>query len=221
MRARSGTARAGAGGDDVDPMITIGLTGGIGSGKSTVSAMLAQRGAYVLSADQVGHEAYLPQGPAWQEVVAAFGPDILGPAGDIDRQRLGTIVFADPAALARLNAIMHPKMYRMMEERLAGLRMRAIPVAVVEAALLFEAKWTPLVDRIWVTWAPEAVVVERLCRRNNVEPEEARRRMASQMPPEEKVRQAHVVIDTNCSLEELERRVADLWAALPQGVHAR
>lgn len=202
-------------------MITIGLTGGIGSGKSTVSAMLANNGAHVLSADQVGHEAYLPHGPAWQEVVEAFGTDILGASGEIDRQRLGAIVFADPTALARLNAIMHPKMYRMMEERLAGLRLKDTAVAVLEAALLFEANWTPLVDRVWVTWSPEDVVVERLCRRNNVEPEEARRRMASQMPPEEKVRQAHVVIDTNCSLEELEGRVADLWAGLRQGVHAR
>ncbi len=207
--------------DGLDPMITIGLTGGIGSGKSTVSAMLAQHGAHVLNADQVGHEAYLPGGPAWQGVVDAFGPEVVGPTGEIDRKRLGGIVFSDPAALARLNTIMHPVIYRMMEDLLAELRRREITVTVVEAALLLEAKWDVLVDRIWVTWAPADVVIDRLCRRNGVEPEEARRRMASQMPPQEKMRRAHVVIDTNCSLDELERHMAELWTGLTQGAHAQ
>lgn len=202
-------------------MITIGLTGGIGSGKSTVSAMLAHHGAYMLNADQVGHEAYLPGGPAWQDVADAFGPEVVGPTREIDRKQLGAIVFSDPAALARLNTIMHPVIYRMIEDRLADLRQQEIPVTVVEAALLLEARWDVLVDLIWVTWAPEDVVVDRLCRRNGVEPEEARRRMASQMPPQEKLRRAHAIIDTNCSLDDLERHMADLWTGLTQGVHAQ
>ncbi|MEK7778259.1 MAG: dephospho-CoA kinase [Chloroflexota bacterium] len=198
-------------------MIVIGLTGGIGSGKSEVSRKLQELGAEVIDADRVGHEAYLPHTAAWEEVVAAFGQEILQPSGEVDRRKLGSIVFSDPKALARLNAIMHPKMYEMLRERLDVLRSQATQVAVIEAAILIEAKWTPLVDEVWVTEANEDVVVERVGKRNNLPPEEIRRRIRSQMSREERAKHATATITNNKGLEELRRQVEQLWDSRVRG----
>lgn len=192
-------------------MIVIGLTGGIGSGKSEVSRMLKELGAEVIDADRVGHEAYLPHTETWQEVVAAFGQEILQPSGEVDRRKLGSIVFSDPKALARLNAIMHPRMYEMMRQRLEGMRAQGVKVAVIEAAILIEAGWTPLVDETWVTEASEDAVVERVGRRNNLPAEEVRRRIRSQMSREERAKHAAAVIKNNAGLAELGSQVQELW----------
>ena len=198
-------------------MIVIGLTGGIGSGKSEVSRKLQELGAEVIDADRVGHEAYLPHTAAWEEVVAAFGQEILQPSGEVDRRKLGSIVFSDPKALARLNAIMHPKMYEMLRGRLDVLRSQATQVAVIEAAILIEANWTPLVDEVWVTEANEDVVVERVGKRNNLPPEEIRRRIRSQMSREERAKHATATITNNKGLEELRRQVEQLWDSRVRG----
>ncbi|MDO8751009.1 MAG: dephospho-CoA kinase [Dehalococcoidia bacterium] len=198
-------------------MIVIGLTGGIGSGKSEVSRKLQELGAEVIDADRVGHEAYLPHTAAWEEVVAAFGQEILQPSGEVDRRKLGSIVFSDPKALARLNAIMHPKMYEMLRERLNVLRSQATQVAVIEAAILIEANWTPLVDEVWVTEANEDVVVERVGKRNNLPSEEIRRRIRSQMSREERAKHATATITNNKGLEELRRQVEQLWDSRVRG----
>ncbi|MFH1141780.1 MAG: dephospho-CoA kinase [Chloroflexota bacterium] len=198
-------------------MIVIGLTGGIGSGKSEVSRKLKELGAEVIDADRVGHEAYLPHTAAWEEVVAAFGQEILQPSGEVDRRKLGSIVFSDTKALARLNAIMHPKMYEMLRERLDVLRSQGTKVAVIEAAILIEAKWTPLVDEVWVTEANEDVVVERVGKRNNLPAEEIRRRIRSQMSREERAKHATAIIKNNTSLEELHRQVEQLWDSRVRG----
>jgi len=129
-------------------MIVIGLTGGIGSGKSTVAQFLAELGAVVLNADEVGHEAYRPHTETWQELVNAFGSGILQPDDEINRKKLGEIVFADSQALTRLNQIVHPRMFRMMQERIEGWREQGVEVVVLEAAILFEANWTSLVDEM-------------------------------------------------------------------------
>src|SRR3990170_4122158 len=113
-------------------MYVVGLTGGIGSGKSAVAEMLMEKGAVVLSADQVGHEVYRPGGPAWKEIVDAFGGEVVAADGTIDRKRLGAIVFADPETLKRLNAITHPRMKELMREKLAELKRRGVAVAVLE-----------------------------------------------------------------------------------------
>lgn len=196
-------------------MIVIGLTGGIGTGKSIVAETLASLGARILNADQVGHEAYRPHTPVWEEVVGAFGQEILTDGEEIDRRKLGAIVFRDPQAREQLNRIMHPRMYHMMEERLARYRAEGAKVVVLEAALLFEANWTPLVDQIWVTTAPEAVVVQRLCQRNGIGEEQALARIRSQMPVAEKEKGADVIIDTDCSLEQVRQKVRALWQGLP------
>ena len=203
-------------------MLVIGLTGGIGSGKSTVSTMLAELGAVILNADLVGHEAYLPHQHVWGGVVEAFGREILGEQDEVDRRRLGAIVFQDPEALKRLNSIVHPWMYRRMGELLKELGAKGTRVAVLEAALLIEAHWTPLVDQVWVTQASEERVIERLQARNGLTPEQVRDRIRAQMPVEERARQAEVVLDTNGALEAVRVKVRESWetkvAALTKGV---
>ena len=195
-------------------MRVIGLTGGIGSGKSTVAELLAGKGAVVLDADKVGHEAYRPGTPAWQEVVATFGKDIVAGDGSIDRRKLGAIVFADPAALQRLNAIMHPRMFEMMRERIDGFRRRGVEVVVLDAAILLEANWTPLVDEVWVVVASEDRVVERAVARTGLPEEQIRRRIRSQLSNEERCRHASVVIENDGSLEELRAKVDRPWEEL-------
>ena len=198
-------------------MLTIGLTGGIGSGKSAVADLLRQLGASIIDADRLGHEAYTPNSEAWRQVVAAFGQEILTAEGEIDRRKLGSIVFGDPEELARLNGIMHPLMARMVEERQAELATAGESVAVVEAAVLFEAGWDSLVDEVWTTFAPVNAVVERLHARNGLSEEEARKRINSQMSVEERNRRSDVVVDNSADLSALEREVKDLWQTRVEG----
>ena len=151
-------------------MLVIGLTGGIGTGKTEVSRLLQELGAKVINADQVGHEAYTPHSEAWEEVVKAFGDGILQQNEEIDRRKLGSIVFADPEQLATLNGIMHPRMAAIVREKLGGLETLGVEVAVVEAAVLFEAGWDTLVQEVWTTESPVESVVARLQERNGFEP---------------------------------------------------
>ena len=198
-------------------MLTIGLTGGIGSGKSVVANLLQQRGAAIIDADRLGHEAYAPGSEAWRQVVAAFGTDLLTAAGEIDRRKLGAIVFADPADLERLNKIMHPLMAQMVVKRQKELAAAGETVAVVEAAVLFEAGWDTLVDEVWTTHAPIAAVVERLRQRNGLSAAEARKRINSQMPADERIRRSDVVVENSADLAALERTVSALWHARVKG----
>lgn len=195
-------------------MVVIGLTGGILTGKSTVSGMLAERGAVVIDADKIGHEAYTPHTKTWQELVDAFGDGILKQNGEIDRKKLGEIVFDDPRALARLNKIVHPRMHEMMREEIERLRGEGVTVVVLEAAVLIEANWTDLVDEVWVTVAPEEVVVKRLQNRGGLSEEQARARIRSQLPVEERAKYANVIIDTDCQLSEVRAVVEELWGRL-------
>ena len=198
-------------------MFVIGLTGGIGSGKSAVTALLGELGAAVVDADKVGHQAYQPHTETWQAVVDAFGTDILQPNEEVDRRKLGAVVFSDPKELARLNSIMHPRMYTMLEVQLNEMRESGVEVAVLEAAILIEAKWTPLVDEVWVTVASEDTVVLRVQQRNNLAEEEIRRRIRSQLSNEERSEHANVVIENNAGMQELQDKVNDLWNNHVQG----
>lgn len=193
-------------------MITVGLTGGIASGKSTVSATLRELGAHIIDADRVGHEAYLPGTKVWEELVAAFGREIVGEDGGIDRKKLGPIVFADPEKLKLLNSIVHPRMKDMMQAMLDDQRRAGTPVVVVEAAILIEANWQSLVDEIWVVAVPESVAAERLIVRNGFTRDQAEARIRSQLSNAERQRHADLIIDTNCTLEELRERVEQAWA---------
>ena len=195
-------------------MKVIGLTGGIGSGKSTVSQFLAELGAVILNADEVGHKAFKPNTEIWRKVVAAFGRQIVTPDGNIDRKKLGNIVFGNPESLFRLNQIMHPRMYALVKNQLEEYRRQGTRVVVLEAPLLLEAGWTPLVDEVWVTVASEATVLRRLQEQKGLSGEEALARIRSQLPSAERIRRADVVINTDCDLDELKSKVKDLGQRL-------
>ena len=195
-------------------MKVIGLTGGIGSGKSTVSQFLAGLGAPIIDADKIGHEVFKPNTEAWREVVAAFGKQIITANGTIDRKKLGTIVFGNPEARARLNQIMHPRIYDIVKAQLEEYQRQGAAVVVLEAPLLLEAGWTSLVDEVWVTTASEDTLLKRLRERTGLSEPESRTRIRSQLPTEKRIRQANVVIDTDCNLDELKAKVRELWQRL-------
>ncbi len=195
-------------------MKVIGLTGGIGSGKSTVSQFLAELGAVSVDADEIGHQALKPNTEAWHEVVAAFGRQILATNGNIDRKKLGRIVFGDSESLLRLNRIMHPRMYNMVKAQLERYQEQGVGVTVLEAPLLLEANWTSLVGEIWVTVASESTVLRRLQEKTGLSKSESLARLRSQMSNEERVKHADVIIDTDCDLDELRRKVKELWCRL-------
>jgi len=192
-------------------MLVIGLTGNFGTGKSTVSQILAELGAAIIDADKLGHELLEPDSQAYQEVVTAFGKTILKPNQEIDRHKLGKLAFNNATALNQLNHIMHPKMYEVTRERIKQYRQQESKLVVLEAALLIEAGWTPLVDQVWVTIAPEAVIVKRLKRQRQLSEEQILARLHSQMPAEEKIKRANIVIDTNCPINDLRTKVTNLW----------
>lgn len=171
----------------------------------------------MVNADHVGHEAYQPQSQVWQEVVDTFGEQVLKPTGEIDRERLGAIVFDDLEARAKLNSMMHPRMGRMMQERLDKLRRQGVEVMVLEAALLLEAGWDSLVDEVWVTSSPPEQVVERIRQRNHLSEKEARSRISSQMHSEERASYAQVLVDNSGSLDELREQVETLWNTRVEG----
>ncbi len=192
-------------------MIVIGLTGGIATGKSEVARILQRLGAVIIDADQVGHQAYTPHSETWDEVVKAFGSGILQPDGNIDRGTLGAIVFSDPRRLDQLNRIMHPRMAKMVSERIENLRESDPPAVVLEAAVLFEAGWESLVDEVWTTETPVQSAVDRLIARNGLAEDDARKRISSQMSAQERVARSQVVVDNSGDLPRLNTLVESLW----------
>ena len=195
-------------------MLVIGITGNFGTGKTTVSQMLAKFGAVVINADELGHQLLQPNTQAYKEIVATFGKSILNIGGDIDRNKLGQLVFTDTANLNRLNQIMHPKIYDIVKRKIGEYRQAGINVIVLEAALLIEAGWMPLVDQIWITIASESTVAKRLKMARGLSEDQILSRLHTQMPQEEKAKQADVVIDTDCSLQDLRAKVTELWRSI-------
>jgi dephospho-CoA kinase len=197
-------------------MVTvIGLTGGIGSGKSTAAQILGELGAEVIDADKVGHKIYLPDTPAWREIVEAFGEGVLAADRTIDRAKLGPIVFADPQALQTLNRITHGKIYAFIQGQLDYMRDKQMTqVVVVEAAILLEAGWRSLVEQLWVVAASVEVVIDRLQTYKNVSEQQARARITAQLSNEERIAQADRVIWNNRGLPELHQAVTEAWQSL-------
>jgi len=195
-------------------MRVIGLTGGIGSGKSTVARYLAGLGAVVIDLDKVGHEVLKSGSQAFKRVVSEFGKDILDASGEIDRARLGNLVFKNQKALLCLNRIMHPAIDEIVNEKIEEYRRRGVKVVVLEAAAMLEAGRAGQADEIWVTVAPEATVLNRLKQRSGYSEKESRARIRSQLSNEERTEQANVVIDTDCRLDELKARVEAEWRKL-------
>lgn len=193
-------------------MLIIGLTGGIGSGKSEASGILRELGALVIDADIVGHETYKSGEPTFGEVVEAFGVGIIGSDGEIDRRELGTIVFGDPDKLKLLTDIVWPRISEALGNRIAEERENGdTAVLVVEAAVLFEAGWENLFDEIWVVTAPEEDVLDRLERQRNQKPEQTRARARAQMTNEERERRADVMVRNYEDRAALAVTVKKLW----------
>ncbi len=195
-------------------MKVIGLTGGIGSGKSTVAQLLAELGAVILDADKVGHEAFKAGTDTWREVVAAFGRQVLTLEGDVDRKKLAEVVFGNPEALSRLNQIMHPQIGKMVKARLEEYRRQGVSVVALEIPLLVETGGTSLVDDVWVTVASEPTVLRRLEERSGLSRQQSLARLRAQVLNEERVKHADVVINNDGSLDELKAEVEQLWQRL-------
>jgi dephospho-CoA kinase len=194
---------------------SFGLTGGIASGKSTVAGFLQALGAKVIDADRVGHELFRTSKPIRQEVVAHFGPEILKPTGEIDRERLGSIVFADPRRLSELDSIVHPSVIARLEELTEELSARhPRAVILVDAALIYEAGAADRFAKILVAWCRPEQQIERLMAKTGLSRQDALRRLASQIPAEEKRRRADFVIDCSGSLEETRAQVEALYPEL-------
>jgi len=196
-------------------MKTIGLTGGIGSGKSTAAQILEELGAALIDADRVGHDVYAPGTEGWKRVAEAFGPDIVASDGSIDRKKLGAIVFADPAALKRLTAIVHPLIAQEVATRIERLRTAGThKVIVVEAAVLIEANWQSLVDEVWLVAAGKSAIVERLQAQRGVTAADIEARMAAQLSDDERRRHADLVIENGGSIDELRSKLREAWTRL-------
>ncbi len=194
-------------------MRVIGLTGGIAAGKSTISEALRERGAVVIDADKVGHEAYQPGTETWRALVGHFGKEIVAADGQIDRRKLGAIVFADPARRVELQDIVWPRMKDMMRARLAELRAAGTRVAVIEAAVLIEAAWTDIVDEVWVVQVPEEVALARLMARNGLSAEDGRARIRAQLSNAERAAHARIVLDNSGTVAAARARVDQEWNA--------
>tara|TARA_B100001971_G_C18080148_1_gene477829 strand:+ start:304 stop:891 length:588 start_codon:yes stop_codon:yes gene_type:complete len=195
-------------------MKIIGLTGGIGSGKSTVAGFLAELGALIIDADKVGREVLKPGTKIWQQVVATFGGQILTPDGEINRKKLASLVFGSLGRLELLSRLMHPEIYKRIKAQLLEYRRQQASVVILEAPLLVEAGWTELVDEVWVTTASETTVLERLKQQLGLSQKESLARIRSQLPARERAKHADVVLNTELGLDELRTKVKKLWQRL-------
>jgi dephospho-CoA kinase len=195
--------------------LVVGLTGGIGCGKSTVAGILAELGALVIDADRLGHEAYRPGSEGFRRVREAFGPGVVAPDGTIDRHALGRVVFADPAARERLNAIAHPLIAEEIRRRVTAARAGGFdgPI-VVEAAVLVEAGWRTLVDRLWVVSADRETAIARVAAARGLPREEVERRIDAQIADAERRRAADLVIDNRGTPGALRAQVETAWRRL-------
>jgi dephospho-CoA kinase len=196
----------------------VGLTGGIGTGKSTVSAMLRQLGATVIDADEATRAVQSPGSEGLRQLVGEFGDGILTAGGQLDRARLAEIAFGDPEARQRLNAIVHPLVRQWMAERQQEAVERGDPLVVMDIPLLFEARGAGAFETVVLVYAPEELALRRLVELRGMDEAAARSRMAAQLPIEEKRRLATHVIENTGDLAELRGRVERVWRELSEGL---
>lgn len=195
-------------------MLRVGLTGGIGSGKSEVSRRLARHGAVVIDGDRIAREVVRPGTPGLAAIEAEFGPDVLLPGGALDRPRLGSLVFSDPGRLAALNAITHPLIAARSQELLDEAERAGAPVVVYDMPLLVENGLAEFHDVVVVVDVPVEVQLDRLVRDRGMDEREARNRIAAQATREQRRAVADHVIDNTGSLADLDSRIDALWAEL-------
>jgi dephospho-CoA kinase len=198
-------------------VLRVGLTGGIGSGKSEASRRLAERGAVLIDADVAAREVVVPGSPGLARIAAAFGESVLRPDGSLNRERLGEIVFGDPGLRAKLNEIVHPLVREWMltaERAAVQAAGPSGPVIVHDVPLLAESRGRKGFDVVIVVDVPPELQVERLVRLRGMAPDQARARMAAQASREQRLAVADVVIDNSGSLDDLDRQIAEVWADL-------
>ena len=196
-------------------MLVVGLTGGLATGKSFIGRTLAERGCFLIHADELGHEALARGGAAYEAVLHEFGGDILRGDGEIDRRKLAAIVFGSPERLDRLNKLVHPAVFRRENELLAEFRARQPRgIAVLEAAILIETGNHTRCDKVIVAVCGEEQQIERAMRRDGISREEALARIGRQMPLDEKVRYADYIINTSGEKVETIRQVDGVWQEL-------
>lgn len=197
-------------------MLVIGLTGGIASGKTTVTQFFRDREIPVIDADVLGHRTYEPGTDTFAAVMATFGDELVADDGSIDRRMLGGKVFGKPEELKRLTDIVWPGIRKLASEELSALEVAGNDLAVLEAAVLFEAGWEDLVDEIWVTVVEPDLAVARLAERNGLEEADARARIESQLSNDERTSKAGYVIENNGTLETLQGVVESSWNQLQE-----
>ena len=195
-------------------MITIGLTGGVATGKSTVAKVLRQSGVEVIGSDELAHQAILPEGQAYNQIVAEFSPRILLPDGKINRRLLGEIVFKDQVARKRLEGFIHPIVIRKIKEELENYEKGGAAKVVVEVPLLFEIGLTDLFDYIWVVSSSCERQLQRILLRDRLTEVEAKERIAAQWSLKEKEKRADAVIYNDNGLDSLEKQVSILLRTL-------
>ena len=199
-------------------MLRVALTGNIASGKSSVARDWARLGAPIIDADVLARRAVEPGSPALERIAQAFGPGVLEPGGGLDREAMRAIVFRDEAARRRLEAIVHPEVARLRREEEQRLEREGARIVVNDIPLLFEVGLEDEFDVVVLVDAPEAVRLERLVRDRGLDPDEARRMIAAQMPAEQKRRRSDIVIENAGTLEELEARAERVWRELERRV---
>lgn len=195
-------------------MFRIGLTGGIGSGKSTVSRILRSLGAVIIDADLLARKVVEPGSAVWKGIVAAFGDDMLLPEGKLNRKRLGEIIFADENKRKLLDSITHPAIMAAMEQELRLAEDQGSAVVVLDVPLLIESGWVSKVDEVWVVYTAPDVQEERLITRDGLSPDQAKERICSQMSLHDKLQYANVIIDNNQKLEETTRQVVEAFGRI-------
>ena len=195
-------------------MITIAVTGGMGAGKTETTKMLGALGAAVIHADQVAHQTYQPDGPAYDSVVSAFGSQVLAQDGSVDRSKLGEVVFSDSNARKRLETIVWAHARKAMSELLKRHHAEGKRVAVIEAAVLYEAGWDALADDVVTVEASEEERVRRLLCRTELDSTDIRERMSAQLPPSERIARANYHISNDGDLSDLSEAVNSVWRAI-------
>ncbi len=198
-------------------MRVIGLTGGIASGKSTVSKYLRELGAAIIDADLIAKETVEGNTPALQEIAACFGEGVLTSEGQLDRKKLAELIFDSPDERQKLNRIIHPRVISRVKELIALYKKQGnVPLIVVDAPLLLECGMQDMVDEVWLVAVPEDVQVERLTKRENLSAEAAQKRIDSQMKLEDKIKQAHRIIDNSQELAGTLAQVDEYWAEVAE-----
>ncbi|MDW7738748.1 MAG: dephospho-CoA kinase [Bacillota bacterium] len=201
-------------------MITIGLTGGIASGKTTVSGMLVQKGAHLIDADLLAREVVEPGQPAWHEIVDWLGDSILLPDQKIDRTKLAELVFSDSVKLDRLNSIIHPKVGSLLIQRSKEIKEREPEAIIVyDIPLLVEAGMQKMVDMVLLVYVTRNIQLDRLQNRDGLCREDAELRLQAQMPLEKKKKYAHFVIDNSGTFQETARQVEEFWNRMIESKH--